>query len=105
HSTDLHGTWAGPGAARFTATTVLEGLREALPAAEVLYAEGEAETIAAVREAEVTVVAVGEPGEISGEASTRADISLPEGQAELIRQVASVGKPFAVVVFGGRPLT
>ncbi|NJA57888.1 glycoside hydrolase family 3 N-terminal domain-containing protein [Streptomyces sp. NEAU-H3] len=104
-STDLHGTWAGPGAARFAATTVLEGLREALPATEVLYAEGEAEAIAAVREADVTVVAVGEPSEISGEASTRADISLPEGQAELIRQVASVGKPFAVVVFGGRPLT
>lgn len=105
HSVDLHGTWAGPGAGRFQAATVLEGLREALPDAEITYAEGESEAIAAVRDAEVTVVAVGEPSAISGEASTRADISLPAGQAELIRQVAAVGKPFAVVVFGGRPLT
>ncbi|RBM18560.1 glycoside hydrolase family 3 N-terminal domain-containing protein [Streptomyces sp. PT12] len=104
NSADLHGTWAGPGASRFPATTVLEGLRAAAPEARIAHAaDGEA-ALAAVRDADVAVVVVGEPSAISGEASSRSDIRLPSGQPELIHAVAATGKPFAVVLLNGRPL-
>ncbi len=64
---------------------------------------GAAKTAASA--ADVTVVVVGEPAGDSGEASSRSDISLPGSQDELIRDVASAGKPYVVVLMNGRPLT
>ncbi|SDX49611.1 beta-glucosidase [Arthrobacter sp. cf158] len=69
---------------------------------------GEADLIAqAVGDAhdyDVVVVAVGEPSALTGEASSRSDLRLPGVQEELIQAVAATGKPFAVVMFNGRPL-
>ncbi|MFE6780132.1 glycoside hydrolase family 3 N-terminal domain-containing protein [Streptomyces sp. NPDC057702] len=113
-STDLHGTWAGPGGKKFRATTVLDGIRKTVPEARVTHARGVpfdgpdtsgiAAATAAARAATVTVVVVGEPSAISGEASSRSDLRLPGAQARLIAAIAETGKPFAVVVLGGRPL-
>ncbi|WP_314173773.1 glycoside hydrolase family 3 N-terminal domain-containing protein [Streptomyces winkii] len=111
---ELHGTWAGPGARKFPAVSVVEGLKKALPDAKVTFARGcdvtgddtggfkEAE--AAVRAADAAVVVVGEKASHSGEAAARSDITLPGVQEELIRRVAEAGKPLAVVVLAGRPL-
>ncbi|MFD7287429.1 glycoside hydrolase family 3 N-terminal domain-containing protein [Streptomyces sp. NPDC059863] len=105
-STDLHGTWSGPGATRFPAVTVLDGVRAALPdTAVVSHARDREAAVAAARSADLTVVVAGEPTELSGEASSRSDISLPAGQEELIRAIAATGRPFVVVLVGGRPLT
>lgn len=104
--TDLHGTWAGPGCRRFPSVSLLDAVRAAAPAATVTHAGGGAEAVAAAaRAADVTILAVGEEPGLSGEAAVRADIALPEGQAELIAAVAATGKPFVVVLLNGRPLT
>ena len=59
---------------------------------------------ARAREADVVVLAVGEPSRISGEASSRADITLPEAQRRLIHAVADTGARIVVVLATGRPL-
>ncbi|MFF3751561.1 glycoside hydrolase family 3 N-terminal domain-containing protein [Streptomyces sp. NPDC002018] len=114
-STDLLGTWIAPGAAGFPAVTVLDAVRAAAPAAEVTHAPGVAaqgqdtsgipEAVALARAAELTIVVVGEPAEITGEAATRSDLALPGAQRELIAAVAATGRPFVVVLVNGRPLT
>ncbi|MEU4130004.1 glycoside hydrolase family 3 N-terminal domain-containing protein [Streptomyces wuyuanensis] len=104
--TDLHGTWAGPGAYRFLSVSVLDAVRAAAPGARVTHAgEDLAEAVAAAGSADVTVVVVGEPPALSGEAAVRSEIDLPAGQRELIEAVAATGRPFAVVLLNGRPLT
>lgn len=63
-----------------------------------------AEAVAAARKADVVVAAVGEAAEMSGEASSRSDISLPENQKELLEALLATGKPVVMVLFTGRPL-
>ncbi|SCK57571.1 beta-glucosidase BglX [Streptomyces sp. WMMB 322] len=111
---ELHGTWAGPGALRFPAVSVLEGVKQAVPDAQVAFARGCDVTgpdtggfdgaEAAARAADAVVVVVGEKASHSGEAASRSDITLPGVQEELIRRVAAAGKPLVVVVLAGRPL-
>ena len=114
-STDLQGTWAGPGWEKFPSVTVLEGIRAAAPRAKVTAVQGVnadgtdtsgiKDAVAAAKAADVTVVVVGEPPEISGEAGARSDITLPGAQEHLITAIAATGKPFVVVLVNGRPLT
>ncbi|MEU5951638.1 glycoside hydrolase family 3 N-terminal domain-containing protein [Streptomyces sp. NPDC047525] len=115
-SDDLLGTWTFPGAAKsFPSGKVLAAVKAAAPRAKVTYAKGVdpegADTggipaaVAAAKAADVTVVVVGEPPAMSGEAAARSDISLPGGQEKLIEAIAGTGKPFVVVLVNGRPLT
>jgi beta-glucosidase len=105
-STDLLGTWVlGEAARRFPAVTVRQALEAALPNARIDHAEDIPAAVDAALAADVTVVVVGEPSALSGEAAARADLVLPDGQEELIAAVAATGRPYAVVVVGGRPLT
>ncbi|MFI2707833.1 beta-glucosidase BglX [Nocardioides sp. CER28] len=60
---------------------------------------------AAARSADQVVLALGETREMSGEANSRSDISLPGDEQKIIDAVKATGKPFAVVLFNGRPLT
>lgn len=53
---------------------------------------------------EVIVAVVGETKEMSGEAASRADISLPEEQEELLKALYKTGKPVVAVLVNGRPL-
>ena len=64
-----------------------------------------AEAVAAARKSDIVVAAVGESAEMSGECSSRSDISLPENQKELLEALLAVGKPVVMVLFSGRPLT
>ncbi|WP_327666384.1 glycoside hydrolase family 3 N-terminal domain-containing protein [Streptomyces sp. NBC_00498] len=104
-STDLHGTWAGPGCRRFPSVSVVDAVRDAAPSALVTHAGTDpSEAADAAREADVTVIVVGEDPALSGEAAARADIGLPAGQEELVAAVAATGKPYVVVLVNGRPL-
>ncbi|WP_374120810.1 glycoside hydrolase family 3 N-terminal domain-containing protein [Streptomyces sp. AN091965] len=115
-SDDLLGTWVVPAAAKkYPSVKVLDAVRRAAPGAQVTYARGVdaagedtggiPAAVAAARGADVTVVVVGEPPALSGEAAARADIGLPGAQEKLIEAVAATGKPFVVVLVNGRPLT
>src|SRR5688500_6947817 len=42
---------------------------------------------------------------MSGEASSRSNIDLPGRQLDLVKAVHATGKPYAVVLINGRPLT
>jgi beta-glucosidase len=63
-----------------------------------------ADAVAVARKSDVVVAAVGESAEMSGEASSRSDISLPENQRELLEALLATGKPVVMVLFTGRPL-
>src|SRR6185295_15502055 len=58
----------------------------------------------AVDGADQVILTLGETREMSGEAEARSDLSLPGRQEEIIDAVKATGKPFAVVLFNGRPL-
>jgi beta-glucosidase len=59
---------------------------------------------AAAQSADQVVLALGETREMSGEAESRSHLKLPGLEQQIIDDVASTGKPFAVVLFNGRPL-
>ncbi|MGS0684947.1 beta-glucosidase BglX [Nakamurella sp. GG22] len=115
---DLNGTWSGLGTGAGTTppVTVLDGIRAAAadPSA-VSYSQGceiesddtsgFAAAAAAAAAADVVVLALGESAAMSGEASARSDIDLPGVQEGLLAAVVGAGKPVAVVLFNGRPLT
>ncbi|MFC2360922.1 MAG: glycoside hydrolase family 3 C-terminal domain-containing protein, partial [Actinomyces dentalis] len=44
------------------------------------------------------------PSQLTGEATSRADLHLPGGQAALVRAAVATGAPVAVVLVAGRPL-
>ena len=54
---------------------------------------------------DIIVAIIGEASEMSGESSSRSDISLPESQKKLVRKLAETGKPLVLVMMSGRPLT
>jgi len=62
------------------------------------------EALAVARKSDVIVAVVGEASEMSGEAASRTDITIPESQKKLIRALAKTGKPLVLVVMTGRPL-
>ena len=54
--------------------------------------------------ADVIVAALGESSEMSGEASSRTDIDIPDVQKRLLSALLKTGKPVVLVLFTGRPL-
>ena len=65
---------------------------------------GFAEAVAVAHAADQVVLALGETREMSGEAAARSTLDLPGRQEELIAAIKATGKPYAVVLFNGRPL-
>lgn len=66
---------------------------------------GFARAIAAARNADIIVVALGEAAEMSGEAASRSNISIPGVQTELLAELRKLNKPLVLVLMNGRPLT
>jgi len=62
------------------------------------------EALGLAKDADKVVLALGEHRLQSGEAASRADITLPREQLELFRAVYAVNKNVVVVLFCGRPL-
>ncbi len=112
---DMLGSWFADGRAE-DVVTLLEGIKAKVgPQTKVTYAKGceivgestagLAEAVRLARQAEAAIVAVGESGEMSGEAASRASLDLPGRQLDLVRAIYATGKPLVVVLMNGRPLT
>ncbi|MCJ8166769.1 beta-glucosidase BglX [Pontibacter sp. E15-1] len=63
-----------------------------------------AEAVKAAQASDVIVAVVGESQGMTGEAASRADITLPGQQQELLKALKKTGKPLVVVLMNGRPL-
>ena len=61
------------------------------------------EALRVAADADIIVCAMGEMAEMSGESSSRADISLPRVQMELLKDLVATGKPVVMLNFAGRP--
>jgi beta-glucosidase len=62
------------------------------------------QAVAAAQQADIVVLAIGEAQNMSGEAQSRADITVPKPQQELAEAIAKTGKPIVVVLKNGRGL-
>ncbi len=62
------------------------------------------EALEIANKSDVIVAVVGEASEMSGEAASRTDITIPESQKKLIRALVKTGKPVVLVLMSGRPL-
>jgi beta-glucosidase len=111
---DQLGSWAvdraGP------SITPLTAFRAALGDGRVAYApglknsqdeshDGFSTALDTARGADVVILFLGEAADLSGEASSRAYLTLPGAQEELVTEVAKAGKPMIAVIMAGRPLT
>lgn len=70
-------------------------------------AEGTAaiqQAVAAARKSDVVIAVVGEHSNMNGEAASRATLTLPGRQEEMLQDLVATGKPVVVVLLNGRPL-
>lgn len=124
---NMMGNWTGDGRAG-DVVTVLEGIRAAVSAGtHVTHAKGTDldvkmmmsdaaqgdpatkasidEAVGLARSADAVVLVIGETGAMSGEAASRTSLDLPGHQLELAQAIVELGKPAAVVLMNGRPLS
>lgn len=111
---DMIGSWTGDGKAE-DAVTLLQGIKTKAPQAKVNYARGcdipcaeiagFEEAVNAAKKSDAVIIAVGESAEMSGEAASRSSLDLPGRQLDLVKAVQATGKPVAIVLMNGRPLT
>ena len=112
------------------AVTLYEGIVNALPNANILYAQGCTHTdehfpesdienfpptndenklldeaVATAAKADVIILGVGDNGETIGESHSRINLNLPGLQELLIEKIAALNKPTVLVLVGGRPAT
>ena len=98
------------------AVTVLQGIKdEVSPNTTVRYAKGTdfdsldtsgfAKAVSIARKSDVVVMVMGENAGMSGEGDSRSMLGLPGNQLDLVKAVMKTGKPVAVVLMNGRPLT
>jgi beta-glucosidase len=113
---DMLGSWPAAGSSDNVVT-----LREALQSrchwagTQLLYAVGTdtltdsdagfAPALAAAREADVVILALGESAaSMTGESSSLTRLDLPGNQERLLETIVKLGKPTVLVLFDGRPL-
>ena len=127
-SVSAMGSWAGAGKWE-EVTPILPALRAAMPDTDVRYApgypvvsrgpflqkieeafsqdrSGHDAAVELAASSDAVVLVLGEHRELTGEAASRTDITLPGAQMELARRViaAAGDRPVAVVLTNGRPL-
>jgi beta-glucosidase len=112
---DLEGGWVVQGE-RAPVVSILEGMRRRAGATEIVHAQACApgcatldaaaleKAVKAAQQSDVVVLAVGETWDMSGEAKSRTDISLPGQQEKLFAALKATGKPIVAVMLAGRPL-
>jgi beta-glucosidase len=110
---DLLGSWAGLGRDE-DVVSFKEGLAAVLPGATLQVANGCDLTgddlggldaaVKVAQQADVVVLALGEPASFSGENSFRSELGLPGVQQRLFDRIIATGKPVVTVLFSGRPL-
>ena len=62
------------------------------------------EALSTANASDVVVAVLREASEMSGEAASRSDITLPASQIKLLNALYATGKPVVVVLMSGRPL-
>ncbi|MGH7547880.1 MAG: glycoside hydrolase family 3 N-terminal domain-containing protein [Gemmatimonadales bacterium] len=107
------GSWPGRGEAT-DAVTPLAGIKGRAGNLRVLYARGSgitdtstagfAEAVTVARQADLALLVLGEAGDMSGEAASRASLALPGAQQRLLEAVHEIGTPVVLVLMSGRPL-
>ncbi len=114
---ELLGPWWAAGD-RSSAVSYRDGLADGLSDSEVRHAvgcaiggdgcdgdaSGFAEAVELARWADVTVLCLGEAGDLAGEAASRADPGLPGLQRDLAETVIATGTPTLLVLTSGRPI-
>lgn len=111
---EMNSNWAGDGKPE-DPITVVEALKTKFPDKKITHAVGcdpKCETDAGfkaavdvAKDSDFTILVVGESESMSGEAASRSNIDLPGKQLDLVKAVHATGKPYAVVLINGRPLT
>jgi beta-glucosidase len=109
---EMFGCWFA--AAGLESASILEGLRTALPQADIRHvpgvaadggdASGIADAVAAAHEADTVILSLGETKDMTGEAHSRGRIDLPGHQRALAEAVLALGKPTIAILTHGRPL-
>ncbi|WP_433894110.1 glycoside hydrolase family 3 N-terminal domain-containing protein [Streptomyces sp. CA-111067] len=97
--------WQGvPDGVTLPGTTVLQGIKKAAPAGTtVVQATTDADAVTQAKNADLTVVVVGEKAAAEGAAdSPRPELSAD--QQALVKSLKATGKPVVTVVLAGRPL-
>ena len=79
------------------ATPFGHGMRDERPA-DVMRDEA----VHIATECDVIVAAMGEPSEMSGESSSRSDLTIPDAQKDLLTALMATGKPIVLLNFSGR---
>jgi beta-glucosidase len=111
---DPMGSWRAAGRREDT-ITLLEGIRKYVSGrTEVVYApgvdftdpsrDGFEEALRLARDSDVVIAALGERADMSGEAASRATLTLPGIQQEFLKALYDTGTPVVFVVMAGRPL-
>jgi beta-glucosidase len=110
---ELMGFWSGAGNAN-DCVTVEEGIKNANKNVTILKSKGcdfegtdksGFETaINTAKQADVIVACIGEMASMSGEAASRATLTIPGVQEDLIKELLKTGKPVVIVLMNGRPL-
>lgn len=112
---DQNGTWCFD-MEKDRTVTPLQALRDMYGADRIVYMPGLAysrdrdtshfdEAVAAASRADVILYFGGEEAVLSGEAHSRADISLPGAQTDYLRALKTAGRPLVSVIIAGRPIT
>ncbi|MEX6687810.1 beta-glucosidase BglX [Danxiaibacter flavus] len=63
------------------------------------------EALEQANKADIIVAVLGEAKGMTGEATSRAEIGIPENQKDLLKALVKTGKPVVLVLMNGRPLT
>lgn len=115
------GGWSGAGRTSDT-ITLLQGLQSRITAyndthhsdISIIYAKGCGisdpstahfdDALKIANEADLIILAMGEEQHMSGEAKSRAYLTMPGVQETLAKQIKALSKPTGLVLFNGRPL-
>jgi beta-glucosidase len=113
NQSDPIGPWAGS-PDTLNVVTVLHGIRNAVPEADVVYARGcgiqdnasagISHAASLAKKSDVAIIVAGEAEWMSGEASSRSSLAIPGLQEELIKEVVATGTPVVLVLMNGRSL-
>ncbi|NDV80470.1 glycoside hydrolase family 3 N-terminal domain-containing protein [Bacteroides sp. 51] len=109
---DMDGNWVSL-SNESIAVTLLEALKQRYPASNITFIAGYStsaddrsgfgEAIEAARKADLTLIALGETWNMSGEARSKGDINIPSIQQELATEIYEVTPHAVTLIMGGRP--
>ena len=110
--------------------TLLDGVKAAVPGTEIVFCKGAsvadahwpeselypeppagkdaamiAEAVAAAKDVDAVILALGDSNATIGESKSRTSLDLPGFQNDLARALVATGKPVVVVLMSGRPAT